>query len=112
MRKRQGKVLQSLVAAREFLQQHADQLGDVASTGARQKLDEALAGLSAHAATQTESVLTSQATTRQQLAARAALLQEHIAAIARIAAAEIPASVGIEKLLPTADRRGRTGVWS
>lgn len=98
MRKTQGKRLQSLLAVQAFLQQHADQLGDVVNTGARQKLDEAVTSLSAHAATQTESVLTSQAATRQQLAARSALLEEHMAAIARIAAAEIPASAGIDKL--------------
>lgn len=98
MRKTQGKLLQSLVAAQEFLRQHADQLGDVVNTGARQKLDEAIADLSAHAAKQTESALTSRAATRQQVVARSALLQEHMAAIARIASAEIPASAGIEKL--------------
>lgn len=98
MRKTQGKLLQSLLAVQAFLQQHADQLGDVATTVARQELEQAVTGLSAHAAGQKESLLTSHAATRQRLSARAALLQEHMAAIARIAAAEIPPVVGIEKL--------------
>jgi hypothetical protein len=98
MQTTQGSVLQSLRAVQIFLDDNADKLAAVVKTGARQKLDDLVAELSGHASTQSGSNLASQSATRKQQSLRTALLRDHMAPIARIAAAELPASPEVEPL--------------
>jgi len=56
----QGNVLKSLRTVTAFLEEHAAKLTDVVNTGARQRLDDAIAELSGHASDQTGSALASQ----------------------------------------------------
>lgn len=98
MRTVQGSMLQSLRTVDAFLEEHADKLAGVVSSGSRQKLNDAIAELQSHAAEQTGSGLASQGATRKQLALRKALLRDHMAPIARIAKADLPQTPEIEPL--------------
>ena len=98
MQTAQGNMLQSLRAVHAFLDENAAKLTGVVNTGARQKLDDAIAQLSTHASDQTGHYLAAQGATQKKAALRAALLRDHMAPIARIAAAELPASPEIEPL--------------
>lgn len=88
----QGSMLQSLRAVQGFLDEHAEQLAGVVQTGARKRLADAIAALDDHASTQTGSVLQARGLTQKQYALRATLLRDHMASIARIAQADLPAT--------------------
>ena len=77
MQTAQGTMLESLRSVSTFLDAHADQLGDVVKTGARQKLTEAIAVLDLHASDQTGGALASQGATQRKASLRQALLRDH-----------------------------------
>jgi len=109
MRTTQGSMLASLRAVKGFLDTNAAALGDVVNTGARKRLDDAIAALSDHVATQTGSNLAAQGATQRQYSLRQVLLRDHMSPIARIARADLPVSPAIEPLRmplgkPTAER--------
>jgi hypothetical protein len=99
----QGNTLQSLRAVHAFLDQNAAKLTGVVNTGARQSLDDTIAQLSIHVTDQTGNNLAAQGATQKKASLRAALLRDHMAPIARIAAAKLPTSPAIELKMP---RRG------
>ena len=76
MQTAQGNMLQSLRAAHAFLDENAARLTGVVNTGARQKLDDAIAQLSTHASDQTGHYLAAQGATQKKAALRAALLRD------------------------------------
>lgn len=90
MQTRQGSMLQSLRNVETFLDQHADVLGGVVQSGTRQKLAEAIAALSTHVSAQSGSSLASRGATQRHYAQRQALIRDHMAPVARIAAADLP----------------------
>jgi hypothetical protein len=59
MQTTQGNMLESLRTVKAFLEENAAKLTDVVNTGARQRLDDAIAELSGHASDQTGSALAS-----------------------------------------------------
>jgi hypothetical protein len=104
MQTMQGSTLQSLVAVQTFLDANADSLGTVVTSGARKKLDDLVLQLSGHAAVQTGSAFAAQGATQKHKLLRQALLRDHMAPIARIAAAELPATPEVEPLkMPRGD---------
>ena len=109
MRTTQGSVLQSLRAVQAFIDANAAHLGDVPQSGARKKLDHAIEELSSHAAVQTGSFLQAKGSTQRQRALRKVLLRDHMAPIARIAAADLPDTPAVRPLRmpkgkPTAEK--------
>lgn len=90
MQSKQGSMLQSLRAVKGFLDEHADTLGDVVQTGARKRLDDAIAALDTHVSDQSGSHLQAQSLTQRQRSLRIALLRDHMAAVSRIARADLP----------------------
>ena len=76
MQTAQGNMLQSLRAVHAFLDENAAKLTGVVNTGARQKLDDAIAQLSTHASDQTGHYLAAQGATQKKAALRAALLRD------------------------------------
>jgi hypothetical protein len=69
----QGNVLTSRRTVKASLEENAAELTDVVNTGARQRLDDAIAELSRHASDQTRSALASQGPTFKQHTLREAL---------------------------------------
>jgi hypothetical protein len=98
MQTAQGTMLETLRSVEKFLDDNADKLGDVVKTGARQKLTDAIAALDAHASDQTGGLLASQGATQKKRSLRQALLRDHMAKIARIAAADLPNTPELEPL--------------
>jgi hypothetical protein len=98
MQTAQGTMSESLRSVESFLDAHADKLGDVVKTGARQKLTDVIAALDVHASEQTGGALASQGATRKKQSVRQALLRDHMAKIARIAAADLPNVPELEPL--------------
>jgi hypothetical protein len=94
----QGNMLQSLRTVQAFLEENAATLTDVVKTGARQRLDDAIAELSVHVTDQTGSALASQGATLKQHTLRRALLHDHMAPISRIARSDLPQTPEIEPL--------------
>jgi hypothetical protein len=90
MQTRQGNTLQALRGVQAFLDAHAETLTTVAACGARKTLDTQIEEVSAHVMAQSGSHLASQGATQKQYALRQALLADHMAPIARIAAADLP----------------------
>ena len=86
----QGNNLQSLRGVQAFLDAHSDTLASVANSGARKKLDLQVEALSAHVLAQSGSDLAAQGATQKQYALRQTLIRNHMAPIARIAAADLP----------------------
>ena len=102
MELKQGNVLQGLRGIQGFLDTHADILGAVVTSGARRKLDAQVVELDAHVKAQGGNGLAARDATLSQAAAREVLLREHMAPIARVAAAELPPSPELQPLrLPT-----------
>jgi hypothetical protein len=97
-------MLESLRSVEHFLDENADKLANVVNTGARQRLTAAITDLSAHASEQTGSNLAAQGATQKKEALRLALLRDHMAPIARIAAADIP---NLPELSPLRMPRGK-----
>jgi hypothetical protein len=94
----QGSTLESLLFVQAFLNDNVEKLAGIAKTGARQKLDDAIAELSAHATDQTGHNLAAQGATKNTRALRVVLLRDHMAPIARIARADLPPTPAIEPL--------------
>ena len=90
MQTRQGSMLQSLRNVEAFLDQHASVLGSVVQSGTRQKLADAIAALATHVSGQTGNNLASRGATQRHYALRRALIRDHMAPVARIAAADLP----------------------
>jgi hypothetical protein len=86
----QGKTGQSLVDVGGFLDDNADTLKTVITTGTRLDLDRAIAAWQTYATDQTGNALAAQGATQKQRALREALLRQHMAPIARIAKARLP----------------------
>jgi hypothetical protein len=102
-------MLESLRSVEQFLDENADKLANVVNTGARQRLTAAIGDLSTHASEQTGSNLAAQGATQKKEALRQALTRDHMAPIARIAAADIPnlpelSPLRMPKGKPTAER--------
>lgn len=109
MRTLQGNTLQSLRAVRAFLDANAAALPTVVGSGARRRLDDLVTALDGHASAQSESALGALSATQKHRALRAALLRDHMAPIAKVAASELPASPELEPLrmprgAPSAER--------
>jgi hypothetical protein len=98
MQTSQGQMLNSLTAVQHFLDEHATKLGDVATGGARKRLDDVIAELAAHVAEQSGSDLAAQGSTKKQRALRIALIRDHMAPISRIARADLPDTPEIQPL--------------
>ena len=86
----EGNLVQSLRSIQEFLDAHAGVLGSVPESGARKKLDEYVVQLSAHSTTQSGGTLAAKGARKKTLALRHTLIQEFMAPISRIAAADLP----------------------
>jgi hypothetical protein len=98
MQTAQGTMLETLRSVENFLDAHADKLAGVVKTGARQKLTDAIAALDLHASDQTGGLLASKGATQKKQSLRVALLRDHMAKIARIAAADLPNTPELEPL--------------
>ena len=94
----QGNVLHTLLAVRRFLADNGAKLGTVVTTGSVQKLNDAITQLDALIATQGASNVQAKGATRKQEALKKALVRDHMTKIARIAAAELPATPEITVL--------------
>jgi hypothetical protein len=102
MQIRQGRLLDALRGIQAFLDEHTDVLGTIPQSGARQKLDAQVAELTAHAVAQDGSHRAAKDATQTQYALRRAVLRDHMAPIARIAAAELPPAPALAALgMPT-----------
>jgi hypothetical protein len=106
MQTTQASMLQSLRAVKAFLEANADKLSGVLKSGYRQKLDDAIGALSAHASTQVGSLTDAKVSTRVQRALRTRLIRDHMSPIARIAQAELRSAKGIEALRMPKPRLG------
>jgi hypothetical protein len=109
MRTVQGNVFQSLRAVAAFLDANASAFPNVVASGSRKRLDEIIAALSNHVATQSGSELASQGATRTHHALRRALVRDHMTPVARIARLERAAlpvltPFRIPNARPTAER--------
>lgn len=98
MQSRQGNRLQSLRAVEEFLSANAAVLDEVVNTGTRKQLAAMLAALDIIVTEQAGSSVIAQGGTRRYRALRQALVRDHMAPIARIARAELPATPGMDAL--------------
>jgi hypothetical protein len=85
MQSRQGNVLHTLLAVRQFIRDKAAQLGSVVTAGSIQKLDDTIAKLQATVTEQSTADLQAQGATQSQQALRKALIRDHMSKIARIA---------------------------
>ena len=104
MKTAQGNMLVSLDAVNAFLDEHADALPGVVTTGTRHKLRSAIADLAAFRSDQAGGALIAQGSTQHQASLRKVLMRDHMAHIARIAKAEL---VQTPELLPLRMPRGR-----
>lgn len=98
MQTAQGNMLQSLRSVQAFLEENAAKLTSVVNSGARQRLDDAIAELATHVSDQSGSHLASQGATQKQRVLRAALLRDHMGPVSRIARADLPQTPEIEPL--------------
>lgn len=104
MRTVQGSAFRALRAVQAFLDANATALAGVVSSGARKRLDDVIVALDGHAGLQSGSNLAARSATQTQRALREALLRDHMAPIAKIAASELPDSPELEPLrLPLGD---------
>ena len=85
----QIKVLLSLHGAQAFLEANAERLPTVNDTGARRRLDDDIARLSAHAAQQVACDLQARGATKLQRVLRLALFRTHMVAKKEIGRAHI-----------------------
>ena len=86
----QGNMLESLTRVSAFLDEHAELLPGVAKSGARTRLDAAIARLDDHVNNQGKSNIEAKKSTQSQHALRAVLVRDHMSVIARIARATLP----------------------
>lgn len=109
MRTIQGNTLRSLHSVQGFLNENADKLGGVLSTGSRAMLDSAIAELEEHAAMQDGRTRMERGAVAIQRARRQALIRDHMAPIDRIARlllADVPDLVALRlpRGRPTVER--------
>jgi len=99
MQSRQGNVLHTLLAVRQFIRDKAAQLGSVVTVGSIQKLDDIIAKLQAIVAEQSTTDLQAKGATQSQQTLRLALVRDHMAKIARIAVVvSLPPDAELAKL--------------
>ena len=98
MRTKQATTLQSLRAAQSFLNDHADKLTSVQATGARKRLDDAVATLDAHASMRTGRFINGQTLTQRQRNLRTVLRRDHMTPVARIVRADLPSTTEFRPL--------------
>ena len=98
MKIRQGYQLIALRGVQDLLDAHADQLGALATSGARCKLDAQVSALNDHVLAQSASDLQARGATQKQYALRRKLIKGHMAPVARIARAELPRTPELEAL--------------
>jgi len=98
MQTKQGAVLESLQAVNTFLDENADQLGDVVRTGVRQRLGDALAELDTHATDQAAGSFVVQGATQRKYMLARQLRRRHMTPIARIARVELSTVPDLEPL--------------
>lgn len=98
MQKKQGSSADTLRGVRDFLDAHADRLAGVVAPEIRRELDDAIAAVASHVSSQSEGRLAGEGATRKQRALRRVLRDEHMAPIAAIAAAKLPATPEVEPL--------------
>jgi hypothetical protein len=89
MNTHQKAVLDRLVRVQQFLDRHADAIGDLSRSGTRTELDELLRDLDLRAATQNAAIETRPMLTARLQATRRALHSEHLYPIAAVAAASL-----------------------
>ena len=109
MRTTEANQLQSLRAVQSFLDQHRHRLPDIATGGARRRLDESLTSLELHVADQAGSELGARGHTQRYRALRRRLIRTQMAPIALIARAAEPPVPALEPFRlprgkPTAQR--------
>jgi hypothetical protein len=104
MKLTQAHSLETLRAVQRFLDDYDDALPGVSETGARRKLDEIVATLDTHAATQVGAGIAARMSTRMQGKLETVLRRDHMTPIARIARAELPV---VPDLAPLRMPRGR-----
>lgn len=90
MQNRQGRIVETLRAADNFVGDYAATMPDVATSGTRRKLSSQLADLNRFAATQFGSSRDSEGFTQKKSTLRTVLVTQHMAPIARVAAADLP----------------------
>ena len=93
MNKRQEQILQSLRSAQAFIDTNSDALPPTVIQGTKAKLDRTIASLTNHATNQTGDHLLGMGLTRTKRSLRKTLIKKHMKPIARIARAELPATV-------------------
>ena len=98
MQKRQGSSADTLRGVRDFLDRHAEGLVGVVAPEIRRELDDTITAVANHVASQSEGRLAGEGATRKQRALRRVLRDEHMAPIAAIAAAKLPATPEVEPL--------------
>ena len=90
MKTTQGNMRRSLVNVDDFLDAHADRLAGVVDSGVRKRLRAGIQDLSGYVTDQADHTVAARQETQSQYTLRAALVQEHMAPIARIAKLELP----------------------
>ena len=96
MRTTEANQLQSLRAVQSFLDRHRGALADIATGGARRRLDEALASLELHVVDQAASELAARSYTQRYRALRRRLVRTHMAPLALVARAAEPPVPALE----------------
>ena len=90
MQNSEREIWWTLVGAQEFLDDHAAEVGGVASNGARRNLDATVSAITSHLSAQSEHKMLAQTLTRSGTEAQRALVQDHLGVIAAVARAELP----------------------
>lgn len=90
MQTAQATMLTTLRAVAGFIDANASQLGNVAATGARQRLNDAITALDGHISNQSGGSLVARSLTQKQRALRVALVRDHMKAVSNIAKADLP----------------------
>ena len=90
MQTRQGNTAQALRAVQVFLDEHAAKYPALSTSGARKKMDAAIAEIAAHATDQEGGTMSAQSNTKRASALRGVLLRNYMGPISRIARAELP----------------------
>ena len=99
MQSKQGIVLHTLLAVRQFIRDKAAQLGSVVTAGSMQKLDDIIVKVQAIVAEQSTTDLQAKGSTQSQQTLRVALIRDHMSKIARIAAvASLPPDTDLSVL--------------
>ena len=89
MQTNQGRTLESLRAVQAFLTTHAVRLAAVVNSGQCRKLDAIVADIDGHVRAQSGNDLAAQSATQRHRSLREVLIRDHMAPIAKIAAAEL-----------------------